>query len=91
MGKKDPCAVFGCNNDHLFPRKIQRKTIFLILINILEKGDHYYTQTRHKDLFSHYNVILRKPLRKNVPKSARKYKLNVLMPPGHPIILLKSN
>ena len=26
----------------------------------LEKGDHYYIQTRHKDLFSHYNLILRK-------------------------------
>ena len=25
-----------------------------------EKGDHYYIQTRHKDLFSHYNLILRK-------------------------------
>ena len=20
-GKKDPCAVFGCNNDRLFPEK----------------------------------------------------------------------
>ena len=26
----------------------------------LEKGDHYNIQTRHKDLFSHYNLILRK-------------------------------
>ena len=26
----------------------------------LEKGDHYYIKTRHKDLFSHYNLILRK-------------------------------
>ena len=26
----------------------------------LEKGDHYHIQTRHKDLFSHYNLILRK-------------------------------
>ena len=25
-----------------------------------EKGDHYYIQTRHMDLFSHYNLILRK-------------------------------
>ena len=24
------------------------------------EGDHYYIQTRHKDLFSHYNLILRK-------------------------------
>ena len=33
----------------------------------------------------------KKTLRTNVPKSVRKYKRNVLMPPGHPIILLKSN
>ena len=33
----------------------------------------------------------KKTLGKNVPKSARKYKGNVLMSPGHPIILLKSN
>ena len=33
----------------------------------------------------------KKTLRKNVPKSARKYKRNVFMPPGHPIILLKWN
>ena len=26
----------------------------------LEKGDHYYIQTQHKDLFSYYNLILRK-------------------------------
>ena len=26
----------------------------------LEKGDHYYILTRHKDLFAHYNLILRK-------------------------------
>ena len=57
----------------------------------LEKGDHYYIQTRHKDLFSYQNLILRKLSRKNVPKSARKNKQNVLTPPGHPIILLKSN
>ena len=33
----------------------------------------------------------KKTVRKNVPNSARKYKRNVLVPPGHPIILLKSN
>ena len=26
----------------------------------LEKCDHYYIKTRHKDLSSHYNLILRK-------------------------------
>ena len=32
----------------------------------------------------------KKTLIKNVRKCARKYKRNVLIPPGHPIILLKS-
>ena len=49
----------------------------------LENGDYYYIQTWHKDLFSHYNLILRKLLRKNVPKSARKYKRDVLMHLDH--------
>ena len=52
---------------------------------------HYYIKTRHKDLFFPLQSYSKKTLRKNVPKSARKYKRNVLMPPGHPIILLKSN
>ena len=25
-----------------------------------EKGDHYYIQTQHDDLFSHYNLFLGK-------------------------------
>ena len=50
MGKKDPCAVFGCNNDRLFPEKYTVKDH--ISNAKLEKGDHYYIQTRHKDLFS---------------------------------------
>ena len=57
-GKKDPCAVFRCNNDRLFAEKY---TVKDHISNIkLEKGDHYYIQTRHKDLFSHYNLVLRK-------------------------------
>ena len=55
MGKKDRCAVFGCNNDILvitfFSRNIQRSSLF-----------------------------------------ARKARVNTeRVPPGHPIILLKSN
>ena len=66
--KKDPCAVFGCNHDHLFPEKYTVKDH--ISNAKLEKGDHYYIQTGHKDVFSHYNLILRKlNLRKNVLKS----------------------
>ena len=72
--------MFGCNNDRLFPEKY---TVKDHISNIkLEKGDHYYIQTRHKDLFSHLiQSYSKKTLRKNVPKSARKYKRNVLMPP----------
>ena len=80
MGKKDPCAVFWCNNDRLFPEKYTVKD--LIFNTKLEKGDNCYIQTRHKDLFPRNSLILRKLLRKNVPKSARKYKRNVLMPLG---------
>ena len=48
-GKKDPCAVFGCNNDRLI---IKDFTIhYTITITI---------QTRRKGLFSHYNLTLRK-------------------------------
>ena len=57
-GKKDCCALFGCNNDRLFPEKYTVKDH--ISNTKLEKGDHYYIQTRHNDLFSHYNLILRK-------------------------------
>ena len=56
----------------------------------LEKGDHYYIQTAQGSFFP-LPSNSRKTLRKNVLKSAQKYKRKVLMPPGHPIILLKSN
>ena len=59
-----------------------------------EKGDHYYIQTRHNDRFSHYNLFLGKS-KENWPEKCawillRVYRI-LLMPPGHPIILLKSN
>ena len=41
--------------------------------------------------FSPLESYSKKTLRQNVPKSARKYKRNVLMPSGHPIILLNPN
>ena len=47
--------MFGRNNDRLFPEKYAVKDH--ISNTKLEKGDHYYIQTRHKDLFSHYNLI----------------------------------
>ena len=89
MGQKILVPCFDVYNDRPFPEKYTVKDY--IFNTKLEKGDHYYIQTRHKDLFSHYNLILRKFLRKNFPKSAGKYKRNALIPPGHPIILLKSN
>ena len=70
MGKKDLCAVFGCNNDRLFSEKYTVKDY--ISNNKLEKGDHYYIQTRYKELFT-ILLFIKKTLRKNVPKSARKY------------------
>ena len=54
-----------------------------------EKDDHYYIQTRHNDLFFfQYNVFLGK-VKETL---ARKARVNwiLLMPSGHPIILIKS-
>ena len=50
-GKKDRFAVFGCNNDRLFPEKDTVKDH--ITNTKLEKGDDYYIQTQHNYLFSH--------------------------------------
>ena len=58
MGKKILVPCSGCNNDRLFPEKYTVKDH--ISNTKLEKGDPYYIQTQHKDLFSHYNLILRK-------------------------------
>ena len=37
-----------------------------------EKGDHYYIQTRHNDLFSHYDIFLGK-LKEKLARKARVY------------------
>ena len=59
-----------------------------------EKGDHYYIQIRHNDLFYPYNLFLGKRkktlARKARVNTERVYRI-VLIPPGHPIILLKPN
>ena len=49
MRKKDPCAVFGCNNDRLFPEKYTVKDH--ISKTKLEKDDHYYIQTHGTRIF----------------------------------------
>ena len=41
----------GCNNDRLFPEKYAVENH--VSNTKLEKGDHYYIHSRHKDLFSH--------------------------------------
>ena len=55
------------------------------------KTRSYYIQTRHNDLFSHYNLLLgkleEKLARKARVNAERVYRI-VLMPPGHPVILL---
>ena len=61
--------MFRCNNDRLFPEKYTVKDH--ISNTKLEKGDYYYIPTRHKDLFSHYNPILRK-LFENMSRKALK-------------------
>ena len=54
-------------------------------------GDHYIHQNTAQGSLFPLQSYSKKTLRKNVPANARKYKRSVLMPPGHPIILLKSN
>ena len=65
--------MFGCNNDRLFPEKYTMKDH--ISNTKLEKGDHYYIQTQGS--FFPLQPYSKKTLRKNVSKSARKYKRNV--------------
>ena len=60
-----------------------------------EKGDNYYIQTRHNDIFSHYNLFLGK-LKDKLARKVRVHMLSEYMGTcsclsGHPIILLTSN
>ena len=54
---------------------------------------NYYIQTRHNDLFSHYNPFLGKLKEKLAQKARRNTVASISdraqSPPGHPIILLK--
>ena len=70
MGKKIPAPCFDVYNDRLFPEKYTVKDH--ISNTKLEKGNRYYIQTQLKDLFSHYNLILRKLVHKSVEKMSRK-------------------
>ena len=88
MGKKIPVPCFGV-----------KMIAFFSLVLEIWSFTAYFSGKRRSLLhpntaqgsFFPLQCYSKKTLRKNVPKSARKYKLNVLMPPGHPIILPKSN
>ena len=72
MGKKDPCAVFWCNNERLFREKYAVK--------------YHISNTKLQKRWSllHPNTAQsypKKTLRKNVKKSARKYRQTKCMPP----------
>ena len=69
--------MFGYNNDRLFPEKYTVKDH--ISNTKLEKGGHYYIQKTALGSFFPLQSYSKKPLRKNVPESARKYKRNVLL------------
>ena len=81
--------MFGCNNDRLFSEKYAVKDH--ISNTKLEKRRSLLHPNTAQGSFFTLQSYSKKTLRKKVPKSVRKYKRNVLMPPGHPIILLKSN
>ena len=57
MGKKIVVPFLDVIMIAFFPRDTVKDHI---TNTKLEKGDDYYIQTRHNDLFSHYNLILRK-------------------------------
>ena len=71
MGKKILVPCLDVIMIAFFPRNTVKDHISNTKLKI---GDHYYIQTRHKELFSHYNLILRKLL--------EKMSRNVLMPLG---------
>ena len=74
------------------PRGAKKKRTSLYISR--EKGEHYYIQTQYNDIFSHYDLFLgklnEKLARKARENTERVYRI-VLMPPGYPIILIKSN
>jgi len=69
--------VFGGDNDRLFPEKYTVKDH----ISNTKLGDDYYIQTRHKDLLSHYNLILRN-LEEKMSRKALKNTNEMCSSPG---------
>ena len=64
-------SVMGCPGGTrlVFTRAFRAKKRTSLYIS-WEKGDHYYIQTRHNDLFSHYNLFLGK-LKEKLARKAR--------------------
>ena len=58
MGKKIFALCLDVIMISFFSFSIRNMVFHCIFLG--KKGDHYYIQTRHKDLFPHYNRILRK-------------------------------
>ena len=74
-------SIMGCPGGVLAQYlRSQRTSLFISR----EKGNHYYIQTSHDDLFSHYNLFLGKRV-----NTERVYRI-VLMPSRHSTILVKS-
>ena len=84
MRKKVPVPCLDVIMIAFFPRNTVKDHIFNTK---LEKGDHYYIQTRHKDLLSHYNLILRKLRSKVRTNEMWSCPLGILYP-GHPTFCL---
>ena len=72
-----PCAVFGFNNDHLFSSLVLEIWSFTVYFSG-KRRSLWHPDTAQGSFFP-LPSYSRKTLRKNVPKSARKYKRNVLM------------
>ena len=77
--------MFGCNNDRLFPEIIYSQDN--ISNTKLGKGDHYYIQTRHKNIFSHYNLILRERRKLNAYFVLASCALNLRLDTGGPDVV----
>ena len=71
LNSLDLRSIMGCPGDtgSLFTRAFRAKKRTSMSIS-REKGDHYYIQTQHNDLFSHYNLFLGK-LKEQLARKAR--------------------
>ena len=88
MGKK---ILVPCLNLIIFAFSSLILEIWSFIVYFSGKRRSLLHPNRAQGSFFPLESYSKKTLRKNAPKSAPKYKQNVLMPPRHPIILLKLN